>query len=133
MVSRQADSGATTGYESELWAKADALRGSMGAAEHKHAVPGLIFLKYISDAFEDRCAGMLAEWRDEAEEGRDEYIAENLFRNRQEARWATLKAEERLSTSGQTVDRTMAAIEGDRGTAAPTLAAPAKMRRWTRR
>ena len=48
--------GATTGCEAELRAMADALRGSMGAAEYKHVVFGLIFLKYISDAFEDRSA-----------------------------------------------------------------------------
>ncbi|MCY4628779.1 MAG: type I restriction-modification system subunit M N-terminal domain-containing protein, partial [Acidobacteria bacterium] len=45
--------GATTGYEADLWAMADALRGSMDAAEYKHVVLGLIFLKYISDAFEE--------------------------------------------------------------------------------
>ena len=45
--------GATTGYEAELWQMADALRGSMDAAEYKHVVLGLIFLKYISDAFEE--------------------------------------------------------------------------------
>ena len=47
------DTGATTGYEAELWRMADALRGSMDAAEYKHVVLGLIFLKYISDAFEE--------------------------------------------------------------------------------
>ena len=47
--------------ESELWAMADALRGSMDAAEYKHVVLGLIFLKYISDAFEERHAAVLAE------------------------------------------------------------------------
>ena len=49
----QTDNGATTGYEAELWQMADALRGSMDAAEYKHVVLGLIFLKYISDAFEE--------------------------------------------------------------------------------
>lgn len=56
------NSGATVGHESELWAMADALRGSMDAAEYKHVVLGLIFLKYISDAFEERRAALLAEW-----------------------------------------------------------------------
>ena len=59
MATRQTDSGATTGYEAELWAMADALRGSMDAAEYKHVVLGLIFLKYISDAFEERHAAVL--------------------------------------------------------------------------
>ena len=54
--------GATIGHEAELWAMADALRGSMDAAEYKHVVLGLIFLKYISDAFEERRAVVLALW-----------------------------------------------------------------------
>ena len=53
--------GATTGYEAELWAMADTLRGAMDAAEYKHVVLGLIFLKYISDAFEERHARLVAE------------------------------------------------------------------------
>ena len=70
-----ADGGATTGYETELWAMADALRGSMDAAEYKHVVLGLIFLKYISDAFEERHESVLSEWGIEAAEDRDEDIA----------------------------------------------------------
>ena len=54
----------TTGYEAELWEMADALRGSMDAAEYKHVVLGLIFLKYVSDAFEETRAQLEAE-RDE--------------------------------------------------------------------
>ena len=60
--------GATTGHEAELWQMADNLRGSMDTAEHKHVVLGLIFLKYISDAFEKRHAAVLAEWGEDAEE-----------------------------------------------------------------
>ena len=93
--------GATTGYEAELWAMADALRGSTDAAEYKYVVLGLIFLKYISDAFEERHAAVLAEWGGEAAEDRDEYIAENIFRVPPEARWAHLKARAR-SASGST-------------------------------
>ena len=51
-----------TGYETQLWQMADALRGSMDAAEYKHVVLGLIFLKYISDAFEERYAELIDEW-----------------------------------------------------------------------
>ena len=68
--------GATTGHEAELWAMADALRGSMDAAEYKHVVLGLIFLKHISDAFEERRASVLAEFGEDAAEDRDEYVAE---------------------------------------------------------
>ena len=113
MASRQSGSAAITGYEAELWAMADALRGSMDAAEYKHVVLGLIFLKYISDAFEERHAAVLAEWGDEAAEDRDEYVAENIFWVPQEARWVHLKAQARQPTIGQTVDQAMAAIERD--------------------
>ena len=83
--------GATTGYEADLWRMADALRGSMDAAEYKHIVLGLIFLKYISDAFEARRAAVLAEWGEAAAEDRDEYIAENIFWVPPGARWARLR------------------------------------------
>ena len=107
------NSGATTGHEAELWAMADALRGSMDAAEYKHVVLGLIFLKYISDAFEERHATVLAKWGTEAAEDRDEYTAENIFWVPREARWAHLKAQARQSTVGLTVDAAMAAVERD--------------------
>ncbi len=110
-ANRQTSGGATTGYESELWAMADALGGSMDAAEYKHVVLGLIFLKYISDAFEERREAVLADWGEEAAEDRDEYIAENIFWVPREARWAKLKAQARQPTVGQTVDGAMTAIE----------------------
>ena len=105
--------GATTGHEAELWAMADALRGSMDAAEYKHVVLGLIFLKYISDAFQERHAAVLAEWGAEAAADRDEYVAENVFRVPPEARWARLKQQARQSMVGLIVDDAMAAIERD--------------------
>ena len=80
-------------YEAKLWQMADALRGSMDAAEFKHVVLGLIFLKYISDAFEERHAAVLAEWGEDAAEDRDEYIAENIFWVPPKARWLHLKAQ----------------------------------------
>jgi len=105
--------GATTGYEAQLWAIADALRGSMDAGEYKHVVLGLIFLKYISDAFEERHAELLAEWGSEAAEDRDEYLAENIFWVPPDARWGHLKNQARQSDIGQIVDGAMAAIERD--------------------
>ena len=96
--------GATTGYEAELWAMADALRGSMDAVEYKHVVLGLVFLKYISDALEKRHATVLAEWGEEVAEDRDEYLAENIFWVPPEARWANLKAQAHQTTIGQLVD-----------------------------
>ena len=112
-VVASANGGATTGYEAELWAMADALRGSMDAAEYKHAVLGLIFLKYISDAFEERREAVLAEWGEDAAEDRDEYVAENVFWVPVEARWTHLRTQARQPTVGLTVDQAMAAIEHD--------------------
>ena len=109
----RAGDGATTGYETKLWRMADALRGSMDAAEYKHVVLGLIFLKYISDAFEERHAAVVAEWGEDAAEDRDEYIAENIFWVPTEARWMHLKDTARQPTIGRTVDDAMAAIEHD--------------------
>ncbi len=110
---RPQSTGATTGYEAQLWQMADTLRGSMDAAEYKHVVLGLIFLKYISDAFEERHATVLAEWGEDAAEDRDEYIAESIFWVPPEARWTHLKVQARQSTIGLTVDQAMAAIERD--------------------
>ena len=103
--------GAITGYETELWAMADTLRGSMDAAEYKHVVLGLIFLKYISDAFEERHATVLDEWGEDAAEDRDEYLAENIFWVPREARWSNLKGRARQPDIGQAVDDAMTAVE----------------------
>ena len=110
------DGGATTGYEAQLWQMADTLRGSMDAAEYKHVVLGLIFLKYISDAFEERHARLVAEQDQGADpEDPDEYRAENIFWVPPEARWGHLKAQARQPTIGQLVDGAMAGIERDNG------------------
>ena len=109
----QAQTGGDTDYRSELWRMADALRGSMDAAEYKHVVLGLIFLKYISDAFEERRAQVLAEWGEEAAEDRDEYVAENIFWVPPEARWAKLQSLARQPSIGRAVDDAMTAIERD--------------------
>ena len=106
--------GANVGYEAELWKMADALRGSMDAAEYKHVVLGLIFLKYISDAFEEQHAKLVAEQAKGADpEDPDEYRAQNIFWVPPEARWAHLKAQARQSTVGRLVDDAMEGIERD--------------------
>ena len=112
--STHSDSGATTGHETALWAMADALRDSMDAAEYKHVVLGLIFLKYISDAFEEmrtRLEGEVAQGADP--EDPDEYRAQNIFWVPPEARWSHLKSQARQPTIGQLVDGAMAGIERD--------------------
>ena len=99
--------------EPKYWRMADALRGSMDAAEYKHVVLGLVFLKYISDAFEERHAEVLAEWGKDAAEDRDEYIAENIFWVPPEARWPKLQTQALQPTIGRVVDDAMIAIERD--------------------
>ena len=75
-----ADTAANLGFEAKLWLTADKLRNNMDAAEYKHVVLGLIFLKYISDAFEERHQKLLAEVGEGADpEDPDEYRADNVF------------------------------------------------------
>ena len=101
-------------YRRELWRMADALRGSMDAAEYKHVVLGLIFLKYISDAFEEAYARLEAEVDEGADpEDPDEYRAQSIFWVPPEARWPRLQSEARQPTMGRVVDDAMSAIERD--------------------
>jgi type I restriction enzyme M protein len=112
--SAEQTTGANVGYEAQLWQMADALRGSMDAAEYKHVVLGLIFLKYISDAFEEQHAKLVAEQASGADpEDPDEYRALSIFWVPPEARWQQLKAQARQPTIGQLVDDAMAGIERD--------------------
>jgi type I restriction enzyme M protein len=105
---------ATLGFESKLWAAADALRNNMDAAEYKHVVLGLIFLKYISDAFEAKHAELAAQTKQGADpEDPDEYRAVSIFWVPPEARWAYLKSMAPQPTIGQLVDDAMSAIERD--------------------
>jgi type I restriction enzyme M protein len=111
---RKQPNDATLGFEQKLWQAADALRNNMDAAEYKHVVLGLIFLKYISDAFEAKHAELVAQQAEGADpEDPDEYRAASIFWVPMEARWSLLKASARQSTIGQTVDEAMTAIERD--------------------
>ena len=119
------NNGANLGFEEKLWLAADKLRGHMDASEYKHVVLGLIFLKYISDAFEERRTWLLKEAADsksdyyvkeskaryEVAEDRDEYAAENIFWVPKDARWPHLQAKAKQPTIGKLVDDAMAAIE----------------------
>jgi type I restriction enzyme M protein len=108
------NNGANLGFERELWQAADALRSNMDAAEYKHVVLGLIFLKYISDAFEEQHAKLNAERVQGADpEDPDEYRAVNIFWVPKEARWSVLKANAKQPTVGKTIDEAMLAIERD--------------------
>ena len=108
------DTGANLGFEAKLWQMADGLRNNMDAAEYKHVVLGLIFLKYISDAFEAKHAELEAQKKQGADpEDPDEYRAASIFWVPPEARWKYLKSMAPQPTIGQLVDDAMAAIERD--------------------
>jgi len=105
---------ANLGFECKLWRAADAMRSNMDAAEYKHVVLGLIFLKYISDAFEEQHAKLDADRAKGADpEDRDEYIAQKIFWVPREARWSNLKANAKQPAIGKVVDDAMLAIERD--------------------
>ena len=79
---KKTDSSAKLGFEAKLWLAADKLRNNMDAAEYKHVVLGLIFLKYISDSFDQHHARLLAgegEYEGADPEDQDEYLAVNVF------------------------------------------------------
>ncbi len=102
------------GFEAKLWAAADALRNNMDAAEYKHVVLGLLFLKYISDAFETKHAELAGKKKEGADpEDPDEYRAVNVFWVPPEARWSCLKSQAPQPTIGRLVDDAMEAIERD--------------------
>jgi len=112
--SKENGSGANLGFEAKLWQTADALRNNMDAAEYKHVVLGLIFLKYISDAFEAKHAELKSQKAQGADpEDPDEYRAASIFWVPKEARWPHLKGNAPQPTIGKLVDDAMSAIEHD--------------------
>jgi len=123
--SKEADKNGTNelGIDPEqLWQAADKLRGSIDAAEYKHVVLGLIFLKYISDAFETRRAKLAEELAadkitgnaaEKLLESRDEYTAENIFWVPLEARWASIQKQGKQPEIAKLIDDAMYAIERD--------------------
>lgn len=107
--------GANLGFEEKLWAAADKLRGHMDAAEYKHVVLGLVFLKYISDAFQELYDRLDSDEYGDPED-RDEYTAENVFWVPKEARWTQLQAQAKQPTIGKLLDDALVAIERDNPT-----------------
>ena len=106
------NNGANLGFEAQLWAAADKLRGNMEPSDYKHVALGLIFLKYISDAFEAKRADLLQEELADAEDP-EEYLAENVFWVPREARWSHLQARAKQPTIGKDIDDAMLAIESN--------------------
>jgi type I restriction enzyme M protein len=112
------NNGANLGFENQMWAAADKLRAYMDASEYKHVVLGLIFLKYISDAFQAKYKQLEAtkdtEYTDP--EDRDEYAAANIFWVPKDARWKVLQDNAKQPTIGKIVDDAMVAIEKENPT-----------------
>src|SRR5712691_10877581 len=122
---KAAPNAAPARIETTLWQAADKLRNNMDAAEYKHVVLGLIFLKYISDAFEERQAQLAlwtadeeSEWyvrepqdRYQVVEDKDSYRAENVFWVPAEARWPALQGRAKQPEIGKLIDDAMVAIE----------------------
>ena len=114
MVTQSKSNGANLGFEAKLWKAADKMRSNMDAGEYKHVVLGLIFLKYISDAFEDKHSKLIAQAETDQyidPEDRDEYVAERVFWVPKEARWSYLQANAKRPEIGQLIDGAMDAIE----------------------
>lgn len=99
------------GFESDLWASANKMRGKMDASEYKHVVLPLVFLKYISDSFEDLHANLVSRGRNP--EIRDEYIAKGVFWVPEKARWSGIVRQATDPSIGIVIDDAMEAIERD--------------------
>jgi type I restriction enzyme M protein len=111
---RTKSNGANLGFEAELFATADKLRGHLDAAEYKNVVLGLIFLKYVSDSFEILHTHLAAQSSQGADpEDRDEYIADRVFWVPKVARWSFLRANAKQPVIGNLIDEAMLAIEHD--------------------
>ena len=111
-MAKKNGNGAEEPLEKQLWKTADKLRKNIDAAEYKHIVLGLIFLKYISDAFEELYARLEAEKAQGADpEDKDEYKAENVFFVPATARWNFLLSKAKQPTIGKTIDEAMDAVE----------------------
>ncbi|HUY08006.1 MAG TPA: class I SAM-dependent DNA methyltransferase [Candidatus Dormibacteraeota bacterium] len=119
-MARQPQNGEPLGFEDILWKAADKLRGSMDSSEYKHIVLGLVFLKYVDDAFGERRAqlaadlageGITGEQAGELLESRDEYTAEGVFWVPPEARWEFLQSKAKQPDIGRLIDAAMDAVE----------------------
>ena len=107
---QQKENTAEIGFEKQIWAAADKLRGNVDPAEYKNVVLGLIFLKYISDTFEIKHAQLVAEGEN-FEEDKDEYTAENIFWVPPEARWNVIAEAAHTPQIGLVIDKAMRRIE----------------------
>ena len=111
---KSSPNGAPLGFEATLWQAADKLRNNMDAAEYKHVVLGLLFLKYVSDSFEEHHTKLTSEISQGADpEDSDEYRANNIFWVPKDARWSVLQSHAKRPEIGRVIDDAMVAIERD--------------------
>lgn len=103
---------ANVGFEEHLWTAADKLRGNMDASEYKNVILGLIFLKYVSDKFEEHYQQLVEEGEGDPED-KDEYTSENIFWVPQEARWSKVAAASGTEGIGVAIDQAMRSIEAE--------------------
>ncbi|PCJ61614.1 MAG: DNA methyltransferase [Rhodospirillaceae bacterium] len=106
------NNGANLGFEAQLFLAADKLRGNLEPSDYKHVALGLVFLKYISDAFEAKRAALRGEELADPEDP-EEYLADNIFWVPKDARWSHLQANAKQTTIGKLIDDAMLAIEGN--------------------
>lgn len=109
MAKKKTDNTVEIGFEEQIWKAADKLRGNIDASEYKNVVLGLIFLKYISDKFEQRYQELVAEG-DGFEEDRDEYTYKSIFFVPKNARWETVAAAAHTPEIGKVIDEAMRKI-----------------------
>ncbi len=112
MARKKKDNTAEIGFEQQIWSAADKLRGNIDASEYKNVVLGLIFLKYISDKFDQRHQELVDEGEG-FEEDRDEYTAENIFFVPESARWKAIAASAHTPEVGKVIDEAMRQIEAE--------------------
>ena len=111
---KSSSNGTPLGFEATLWLAADKLRNNMDAAEYKHVVLGLLFLKYVSDSFEEHHTKLTSEISQGADpEDPDEYRANNIFWVPKDARWSVLQSNAKRPEIGRVIDDAMVAIERD--------------------
>jgi type I restriction enzyme M protein len=109
-VAAQKDNNGDLNFTADLFKAADKLRGNLEPSEYKHVALGLIFLKYISDAFEGHHAKLVVDADADAEDP-EEYLAENIFWVPKQARWSFLQASAKRPEIGKLIDDAMEAIE----------------------
>ena len=111
-MAKKKDNTAEIGFEEQIWKAADKLRGNLDASEYKNVILGLIFLKYISDKFDERYQELVDEG-DGFEEDRDEYTYKNIFYVPASARWSVIAASAHEPEIGKVIDEAMRQIEAE--------------------